>query len=367
MARNTRSPSGGPGLVANAGWIGSIARFWEKTYASDYLGLALLFAAYILLVFFVTPFHRMFFINNINIQYPHTLAERVPVRWGVFYGAIVPLIVLVLWLSLSRAAVHKFHVTILGLLISIFLTLFITDSIKNAVGRPRPDLIARCKPAPGTPKDVLVTVDICTETDHHTLHDGWRSFPSGHSSFAFSGLGFLALFFAGQMHVFRPRTDLSKALLAIGPLLGAALIAISRCEDYRHDVYDVTCGSILGMAIAYFSYRRYYPRLHSARCDEPYQSREAAFSEGFAKIKGDEESNRPGRGVESSDDEDNHVSRLTNVQYLHIPSSRGYDIVFWNFCAVGDQSGAHFGSAAASEPTHSPSFDTTTANSIMTP
>lgn len=116
---------------------------------------------------------------------------------------------------------------------SIFLTLFITDVIKNAVGRPRPDLISRCKPVAGTPKDLLVTLDVCTETNHHTLHDGWRSFPSGHASFAFSGLGFLALFFAGQMHVFRPRTDLSRALLAIAPLLGAAMIAISRCEDYR--------------------------------------------------------------------------------------------------------------------------------------
>jgi diacylglycerol diphosphate phosphatase/phosphatidate phosphatase len=105
--------------------------------------------------------------------------------------------------------------------------------VKNAVGRPRPDLISRCKPAPTTPQNVLVDISVCTETDPHTLQDGWRSFPSGHSSFAFSGLGFLALFFAGQMHVFRPRTDLMKALLAVSPLLGAAMIAISRCEDYR--------------------------------------------------------------------------------------------------------------------------------------
>jgi diacylglycerol diphosphate phosphatase/phosphatidate phosphatase len=187
---------------------------------------------------------------------------------------------------------------------SIFLTCFITDAVKNAVGRPRPDLIDRCKPAGGTAKDVLVTISVCTETDHHILHDGWRSFPSGHSSFAFSGLGFLALFFAGQMHVFRPRTDLSKALLAIAPLLGAALIAISRCEDYRHDVYDVTCGSILGMAIAYFSYRRYYPRLRSPKCDEPFPSRESSFNEGFAKIKDDEETARTAREFELSEEDE---------------------------------------------------------------
>ncbi len=70
------------------------------------------------------------------------------------------------------------------------------------VGRPRPDLLARCKPTPGTPTSTLVAIDVCTETDHHTLHDGWRSFPSGHSSFSFAGLGFLSLFFAGQMRVF---------------------------------------------------------------------------------------------------------------------------------------------------------------------
>lgn len=159
--------------------------------------------------------------------------------------------ILILSLAVTRAGLHKFHVTILGLFIrwetlhsfcrlykltapSLILTSFITDVIKNAVGRPRPDLISRCKPAAGTPENVLVDISVCTETNHHTLHDGWRSFPSGHSSFAFAGLGYLSLFFFGQMHVLRPRTDLGRALLAIAPLLVAALIAISRCEDYRY-------------------------------------------------------------------------------------------------------------------------------------
>jgi len=301
MARNARSPT--EGLAGQSGWVGSIARFWEKSYASDYVGLIILVTAYMLLEFIVEPFHRLFFINNINILYPHAEKERVTPGWNIVYAGGIPLIILIATLAITRSGLHKFHVTILGLFISLILTSFVTDIIKNAVGRPRPDLISRCKPAAGTPVDILVDIDVCTETDHHTLHDGWRSFPSGHSSFAFAGLGYLSLFFFGQMHVLRPRTDLGRALLAIAPLLCAALIAISRCEDYRHDVYDVTCGSILGFSIAYFSYRRYYPRLRSAKCDEPFPSCETVFNEGFGKIRDDEETARGGGAFVQSDDD----------------------------------------------------------------
>jgi hypothetical protein len=36
------------GLVAREDWIGSIARFWQRTYAPDYVGLTFLLVAYIL-------------------------------------------------------------------------------------------------------------------------------------------------------------------------------------------------------------------------------------------------------------------------------------------------------------------------------
>ena len=66
------------------------------------------------------------------------------------------------------------------------------------------------------------------------------------------------------------KRDLLKALLCLSPLLGALMIAISRCMDYRHDVEDVCVGSVMGWVITYWSYRRYWPRLSSGRCEEPY-------------------------------------------------------------------------------------------------
>lgn len=189
------------------------------------------------------------------------------------YAFVVPLAVILAYGLVCRPPAAKHEATLLSFAISAVLTGFLTDIIKNAVGRPRPDLLDRCRPASDTKPNQLVTIDVCTAPGGHALHDGWRSFPSGHSSFAFAGLGFLSLFLAGQLHLFHYAAggrDLGRALLCLLPLVGAALIAISRCEDYRHDVYDVCVGSALGMSVAYWSYRRHWPRLSSPGCDEPY-------------------------------------------------------------------------------------------------
>lgn len=61
-------------------------------------------------------------------------------------------------------------------------------------------------------------------------------------------------------------------LVALAPLLGAVLIAISRLEDYRHDIWDVSAGSILGLSMAFYSYRRYFPSPWSRGAGEPYDA-----------------------------------------------------------------------------------------------
>ncbi|KAL8681946.1 MAG: hypothetical protein Q9186_001954 [Xanthomendoza sp. 1 TL-2023] len=293
----TRSHSSGKTIasVQHRGLLRSAVRFWHRSYAADYIGLVVISTGYLFILTIAEPFHRMFSLDDIAIQFPHAAVERVPIGYNIFYSGITPLLIIVISTLLIHPLqtpnrFHKSHVTVLGLLISVILSALLTDIIKNAVGRPRPDLLARCKPAKGTPNHKLVTIDVCTEKDHHILHDGWRSFPSGHSSFAFSGLGYLSLFLAGQLHIFLPHADLFRVLLALVPLVAAALIAISRCEDYRHDVYDVTVGSILGISVAMFSYGRYYPSLKSRRCDVPYPGRaETAIPYGqLGKLKDEE-------------------------------------------------------------------------------
>jgi hypothetical protein len=84
-----------------------------------------------------------------------------------------------------RDRLWQLNCGILGLMLSQGLAFVITGALKNTTGKPRPDLIDRCQPKPGSadpPVFGLSSHSICTQTDNAILKDGFRSFPSGHSS-----------------------------------------------------------------------------------------------------------------------------------------------------------------------------------------
>jgi diacylglycerol diphosphate phosphatase/phosphatidate phosphatase len=221
------------------------------------------------------PFHRLFSPQDPLIKYPHALNERVPIFWLMIISVAVPAGCIAVYCILTRSALQKLHVSLLGLGLSLMLTEALTNVIKNGVGRPRPDLLARCVlSAEDATLNQLLSVDKCTQTDLHILHDGWRSFPSGHSSFAFSGLGFLSLFLTGQLHVLRGgfHTDFFRAIICLFPLVVAMFVAISRLEDYRHAPEDVLVGSALGFVVTWATYRRFFPSLFNRGCSVPFPS-----------------------------------------------------------------------------------------------
>ena len=153
---------------------------------------------------------------------------------------------------------------ILGLFLASGTAYVITAILKNAAGKPRPDLIARCLPKEDAVDAFpfgLSNDTICTQTDHSILKDGFRSFPSGHSSSSWGGLFYLSLFLAGKMHLLDNRGEVWKVFVCLVPTASAALVAVSRIEDARHHPFDVIFGSLLGTVCAYVSYRQYFPSL----------------------------------------------------------------------------------------------------------
>jgi diacylglycerol diphosphate phosphatase / phosphatidate phosphatase len=151
---------------------------------------------------------------------------------------------------------------ILGILLAEGAAFVITGSLKNLCGKPRPDLIARCQPIEGAvdpPVFGLSNSTICTQTDKAIMADGFRSFPSGHSSSAFAGLFYLSLYLAAKLHVLDNRGEVWRTFIVLIPTLAASCIAMSRIMDARHHPFDVLFGSAMGILVAWAAYRQYFP------------------------------------------------------------------------------------------------------------
>jgi len=214
-------------------------------------------------------------LEDTSLRYPFAVHERIPTFALYMIAVVSPLVVMALVNVVTVRSWWDFHNATLGAILGLALTGAVTQVVKLTVGRPRPDILDRCQPPAGLsdPPYQLSNSTICTQTNVAIMRDGFRSFPSGHSSLSFAGLGFLAFYLAGKLHLFDNKGYAGKAWISIVPFLAAALVAVSRTMDYRHHWQDVIVGAILGAVLAYFSYRQFYPSLASKKCQHPYVSR----------------------------------------------------------------------------------------------
>lgn len=63
---------------------------------------------------------------------------------------------------------------------------------------------------------------------------------------SFAGLGFLAWYLSGKIRAFDQRGHVAKLCIVFLPLLIAALVGVSRVDDYWHHWQDVFAGGLLG-------------------------------------------------------------------------------------------------------------------------
>ncbi|KAK4905309.1 hypothetical protein LTR49_025384, partial [Elasticomyces elasticus] len=219
-----------------------------------------------------------------------------------------------------------------GLALAVALAFFVTQGLKNMFGKPRPHMLALCIPnIPNvtasvvggygqdiSPRWTLVDSSICQQVDRSVLDDAFRSFPSGHASFSWSGLLYLALFLCTKLAISTPRipdiilssarastqlpldnellplhrrshdtssaqtktqtmpgitTDEEKTLtlynqaaappnygiiIVLVPLSAAAYITSTRYAEFWHFGFDVLSGALIGSLSAWFSFRWYH-------------------------------------------------------------------------------------------------------------
>lgn len=66
---------------------------------------------------------------------------------------------------------------------------------------------------------------------------------------SFAGLGFLSFYLAGKLHLFDERGHTGKAWIALAPLTGALLTAISRTMDYRRKRLALFANQLLSLSL----------------------------------------------------------------------------------------------------------------------
>ncbi|OIW07384.1 hypothetical protein TanjilG_10219 [Lupinus angustifolius] len=203
-----------------------------RTHKHDWFILLLLVLIEIVL-YIINPFYR--FVGKdmmTDLKYP--LKSTTVPFWAVpIYAVLLPMLIFLV-VYIRRRDVYDLHHSILvrdnerklfaraGLFFSILVTAVITEAVKNAVGRPRPDFFWRCFP---DGKDVYDTFGgVICHGDKNVVKEGHMSFPSGHTSF----------------------------------------------DDYWHHWQDVFAGGLLGLVMATICYLQFFP--------PPYHSEVLSFN-----------------------------------------------------------------------------------------
>nr|CAB3464548.1 unnamed protein product [Digitaria exilis] len=235
-----------------------------RLHLFDWIILALLVAVDVGLNL-IEPFHR--FVGKdmmTDLRYP--MKNNTVPLWAVPIYAVIGPIIIIMGIYMKRRNVLCLGSDMwllwlterAGLLFSVLITGVLTDAIKDGVGRPRPDFFWRCFPD-GLPNYDNLTTQVICHGDPAAIKEGHKSFPSGHSSWSFAGLGFLSWYLAGKIKVFDRRGHVAKLCVVILPLLLAAMVAVSRVDDYWHHWQDVFAGGILGLVVASFCYLQFFP------------------------------------------------------------------------------------------------------------
>jgi len=210
-----------------------VADFKRKNFKNGQFWCDVVLRVFLLLVFVKLeksePFIRKIHPEELWLYKNPVTASYIPSEalWPIV--VFIPIAVICSAFFFKRCATDLTQ-AILSVSYALVLNGNLTTVIKLIVGRPRPDFFWRCFP------DGVSNLEMVCTGDTDIIMEGRKSFPSGHSSFAFTSMGFVSFYIAGQLGVFnqKGRGYNLRLLTFLLPLLFALCISLSRTCDYHH-------------------------------------------------------------------------------------------------------------------------------------
>ncbi|PWY81869.1 PAP2 domain protein [Aspergillus heteromorphus CBS 117.55] len=232
----------------------------------------------------ITPSDRPFSLSDASISFPHkdneTVSTAVLAIVSLLAPAAIILLVTVTVIPSSsgstrarrwRYKLWEWNVGWLGLGISFAGAYMATEGLKDLYGKPRPDLLARCRPD-------VAHVGAYAVGGLGTRLAGAATMVTW-GIFSFAGLGYLSLWLCAKFAIGFPYLDpyrgygpdgrrsaipsqgaappVHMLIVALVPVAVASFISASRWFDYRHHGFDIIFGSVLGMFFAWIGFRMF--------------------------------------------------------------------------------------------------------------
>ncbi|RKF77397.1 PA-phosphatase related-family protein [Golovinomyces cichoracearum] len=223
-------------------------------------------------------------------QFAYPLRRNIIPIWAAALMASLIPISLILLTQIHNRSFWDANNAIMGLLYSLITAAVFQVFLKWLIGGLRPHFLTVCKPrVPVTTleetgkglRNIMFDRRICMGNEKE-INDSLESFPSGHSTAAFAGFVFLALYLNSKLKVWSNyHSAMWKMIVLWAPILGATLIAASLTIDEFHNWYDCVAGAIIGSIMAFSAYRMVYTSVWDYRTNHIPLSRESkSFSNG---------------------------------------------------------------------------------------